>query len=66
MLTKFKMNTGNKGVEEEHEDDYTKDGYTLDQEDFVSNSVLWRMKENQDFLHCIFFSVWGRTGNYKK
>lgn len=34
------MDAGNKGVEEEHDDDQNQDGDALDQENFVSDSVL--------------------------
>lgn len=40
VLTQIQMYGWNKGVEEKHEDDQAKDSQTLDQEDFISYSVL--------------------------
>ena len=40
-LTKIQVDAGKEGVEEEHEDDNSQDGNTLDQEDCVCYSVLW-------------------------
>ena len=47
MLTQIQMNAGNKGVEEEHDDHHSQDSNTLDQEDFVGDSVLRRQEINE-------------------
>ena len=49
--TEVQVDAGNEGVEEEHEDDDSEDGHTLDQQNGVGDPVLrWAEREGGGVL----------------